>query len=1348
MRIILLVLAALLLSAESSLSQKLSAAHDALPAASLPFVTQVDVSVQFNQRSIPDGRIDTDSGILRAAFRIQAEGPPLATPEQTARAWMAENRIRFGWTTADDLELTEEIRTSYSTHLTFQQTFHGVPVHRRRVKVNLGPSGLPTMVLSGYAPHLAEIDAFDATPTVSSDQAKRQAQQLVSAAGASSSEPELVVYPLATPVLVWRVIAWPVGAPGEWEVLLNAHSGATIHLLDRVIRHRHEDSTSVPRRIDGKGKAWIPDPITSAGVTYGGAYVDNNDSNSDALNDQRKEVSLLDIEHGADGKYRLKGPYVSIDGSIGTPYTPPAEDSENDFDYLRANQHFEAVQVYYHIDANQRYIQSLDIGHSIQGGGLRSNPHGEGSADNSAYYPFQNAVSFGDGGIDDGEDAEVILHEYGHAILEGSSGDLFGTLEGAGLHEGWGDYWATSYTRGLMDQGVVPAHDWQHVFSWDGNETWPGRRLGSSATYPDGFECTGNVSFCNFYADGLIWATSLMQIYDAIGKRLTDQLNLISHAYLNAPVKFSDAAEALLQADQDRYQGAHVPDIGQILSDRGYIECLPGALQLVHTPVLTVPDASTPLLVELQTDTCGDGITRHEVHYSIDDEAWKIATMAPAGEGLYTYSIELSPGAETVEYYFEVEQASGVITRLPAAAPQSVFAVDIEVDTEAPVIVHPYLTHVAMVDWPPSIEARITDAVDIDSAWVEFEVEEAGGARLPSQTFALTGSGSLFTGSFPPMDIPLKSRAYYRVWAEDAAEAENVSALPPLDMPAFVIHIIEKGILASYDPDEGAVLHSDGEWRRAKPSYGLMVPHSGEYAWLTNDADPYTDQPSTSVLEIPEIDLINFSEAFLELWHWHDFEHSGITRPTGSPAGRALDGGNVKVSTDGGANWQVLTPEKGYTASLDDANPLGGERAYAGYSYGWRRALFDLPHVPRVLLHIEAATGSGNAQSTAHGYAGWALDDVRILEERPADNAVPTVSVLPEPLVSVPAGTGAPPIEVVATDNTGIESILAEFTFEPSNAANRSGTLRLAMDPAEPNTFAGAFPVPDMLQRGDRIRYRFRVQDFDDNSVVVPAQGDAPFEIEARLVERIPALARATATGLWTKDGQGGYAATHSSSDLVSSIVLVPTDLPTNAAAITLRLDHAASFGAARGNVKVSEDDGSRWLVISPKDGYDEAYTASGSHPMAGEQVFANSRDEVTLFDLTPRAGARMWIRIDLGTDGRLTPGESWVVRSAVLESTTIDESLNLDPGLALHGNFPDPFASRTTISYSVPEPMPVYMDVHNVLGRRVMVLVDQEKEAGTHTLHLDFSGLAGGVYFLRMRTGRQTFMESLILAR
>ena len=294
-------------------------------------------------------------------------------------------------------------------------------------------------------------------------------------------------------------------------------------------------------------------------------------------------MPLRGITRGRDGLYRLEGPYVQITGEAGiggTAYAPPAERRPDAFRYGRADDGFEAVMAYYHIDASQRHVQALDLDRAIQEAPISVNPHGLGDFDDSKFYPAQNALAFGQGGIDDAEDADVIWHEYGHALLEGSAPGLLGTTEGRALHEGWADYWAASYARSLVEAGLVPEGDWRRLFPWDGNNGgWQGRRLDHAGRYPD--DLTGNI-----YTDGVLWATTLMEVYDDLGRETTDRLSLHSHAYLSHPVTMQDAAEALLQADEDLHGGAHLGVLLDRLGARGFVDVGAYGPIIVHEPLL------------------------------------------------------------------------------------------------------------------------------------------------------------------------------------------------------------------------------------------------------------------------------------------------------------------------------------------------------------------------------------------------------------------------------------------------------------------------------------------------------------------------------------------------------------------------------------------------------------------------------------------------------------------------------------------------------------------------------------------------------------------------------------------
>ena len=578
------------------------AAIEALPGNTSLYVVTQDPLLQFRTEDVAGGHMDMDHKVLRAAYRLEPDMNVLGTPEKTARAWLAKEGARFGIHFPENLKLTRDVGARGIHYLTFQQMFAGLSVYRRFVQVNMGRNGLPSMVLSAYAPHLENTAIIATVPVINDTEAKELVAAVVSTEGARISDAELQVYPSDVPRLVWRIIAWPNNARGTWEVLLDANTGAIIHLIDQRFYRRPDDNRRRSLgRVNGKGLVWDPDPLSSSGQRYGGEFSDNNDAASDSLNAERVEVMLMDIEIDSDNKYRLIGPNVRIDTTEGLArYAPPVEDHPDLFRYTRDDKRFEAVMAYYHIDKSQRYIQSLNLGRDIQHPGPRVNPHGEGENDNSSYDPSRNYLFFGDGGIDDAEDAEVILHEYGHAIVESIKPGLFVGGEGGALHEGFGDYWAVSYTRGLMDVEAIPKGDWTQVFSWVGNAQVEGqyqfRYLNSTDKYPEDTTCDNDSGNCNVYDDGATYATTMMNIWTDAGKEDTDKLILTSIASFN-PSLFTmrDMAEAMLQADMDLFQGKYQETLKKHLTDRGYLEDTGTAVAgPIQVPEILTVDANYP----------------------------------------------------------------------------------------------------------------------------------------------------------------------------------------------------------------------------------------------------------------------------------------------------------------------------------------------------------------------------------------------------------------------------------------------------------------------------------------------------------------------------------------------------------------------------------------------------------------------------------------------------------------------------------------------------------------------------------------------------------------------------------
>ena len=84
----------------------------------------------------------------------------------------------------------------------------------------------------------------------------------------------------------------------------------------------------------------------------------------------------------------------------------------------------------------------------------------------------------------------------------------------------------------------------------------------------------------------------------------------------------------------------------------------------------------------------------------------------------------------------------------------------------------------------------------------------------------------------------------------------------------------------------------------------------------------------------------------------------------------------------------------------------------------------------------------------------------------------------------------------------------------------------------------------------------------------------------------------------------------------------------------------------------------------------------------------------------------------------------------------------------ALYQNYPNPFNPTTTIRFDLPEDTHAYMDIYDILGRRVRILLDEEMAAGTHSLTFDATGLASGVYFYRMKIKDEVKTQKMLLAK
>lgn len=80
--------------------------------------------------------------------------------------------------------------------------------------------------------------------------------------------------------------------------------------------------------------------------------------------------------------------------------------------------------------------------------------------------------------------------------------------------------------------------------------------------------------------------------------------------------------------------------------------------------------------------------------------------------------------------------------------------------------------------------------------------------------------------------------------------------------------------------------------------------------------------------------------------------------------------------------------------------------------------------------------------------------------------------------------------------------------------------------------------------------------------------------------------------------------------------------------------------------------------------------------------------------------------------------------------------------------NYPNPFKDKTTIKYCIPEKIKIRLEVFDSNGNKLIILVDEIKEAGTHKLEFNAKGLAGGEYLYKLESRDYFETRKMILLK
>lgn len=384
-------------------------------------------------------------------------------------------------------------------------------------------------------------------------------------------------------MLAWAVPVTATDPSGSYLVDVDAASGAVIDvtgaMADRASVSLHAPwsakrvaATVLPAsaRVQADGDACDPGPAPSACLFIPDPIYANGGDPPD-LADANATLEGRPIEGLDDASGHLIGEFVDTEGAETTG--EPVVETDGTWAAGRARPGLEQAMAYYWIDRAHRDMGRLGFG-DVWGRPIPVEAVDADTVDNAFWDGAAVHLGVGSDGINEGEDASGIVHEYGHAVLGEQAPALFDSAEGSAYHEGFGDLLA--YLVTLPDR----TGDQGCLFPWTEELTCL-RRLDTDLVYPD--DVVNEV-----HADGMIYTGAVTDIFEGllandgidvddcpgsdVCAEQTDRVLttlLTSHGYLTGTSTLADIAAAFVSANEAAFGGEDEALITEAFADHG-----------------------------------------------------------------------------------------------------------------------------------------------------------------------------------------------------------------------------------------------------------------------------------------------------------------------------------------------------------------------------------------------------------------------------------------------------------------------------------------------------------------------------------------------------------------------------------------------------------------------------------------------------------------------------------------------------------------------------------------------------------------------------------------------------------
>lgn len=450
------------------------------------------------------------------------------SPDKAASRFLSQYSEMLGIPQTSDLRLRQKEQTLLGTHYRYQQYYAGLPVVSSGVNVHVNRSGQIIAANSRYF----ELQGSMASPQ-NHKAAAVTALRFLRGRGTLSNV-RLMVLPVGSnPRLVWTYDA--VSPDGRsWILYVDA---ANPHIIHRAVKTFMD--------FDGQGNVWMENPVATPKLVQGKfLHMDA----TKALSGQYAHV------YDANFKLGILDTYAQSLSQFTTAKSPNRK-----YNYAKDDGRLAEAMAYYQFNRAHDVWRTFGF-HGLDAPApifvnVAATQNGPGY-DNAFYsrspYFETGMYVFGSGRryYNNAFDADVLLHEYGHGVLDHTVPQLSEAVESIyplAFHEAFGDISSSAFSGNsrLAEYGFLNRQTGK----------WEGRNLDNNNSYPknvvDPVKHTAERHYTSLIASGSWW-----DLQQQIGIPRAQSLLYQCLRLLPAEMNFFDLRDALIAADASLNNGA------------------------------------------------------------------------------------------------------------------------------------------------------------------------------------------------------------------------------------------------------------------------------------------------------------------------------------------------------------------------------------------------------------------------------------------------------------------------------------------------------------------------------------------------------------------------------------------------------------------------------------------------------------------------------------------------------------------------------------------------------------------------------------------------------------------------